>query len=458
MLSYLKKFNNLPAELREKVSNEEAMAAMEKLEQKYQLPLAALIMKVMVKEITLADLASALLKENLTATVAEQLAGELKGKIFFSLGNYLLFQTPAVAPAPGAGRSGAQTSVKGASFFFSPDDEREIRELTEKIGSAEKIELPTEKIEEKLAAILNGAQINFGSADLIDRFRQILKTYLRGIRNKLETESTLIKPFLSGGLSFDADSARKVMVIVDKILNSKPGESIKSPEKIKIPELEKSAGSKPIVERDAPYDFSKLAKAKKAISSVGSRPEDVSHELAPLTPVTVPVKPKSAVAEAQAKKPLPPRAENKVAAPKPEPDSQMPLIRRRFEAENLNQNQKTRVEDVKYVPRVMSPLDELKYLDLVNFRRLSQNPSMAVEKIKGKLSLLEEENYGKRLEGIRLWRSSPINRMYLEIGHLSIGENKPVDVIIKERKMKLGDYLTVAEFEAIMDLNKSLRF
>ena len=137
---------------------------------------------------------------------------------------------------------------------------------------------------------------------------------------------------------------------------------------------------------------------------------------------------------------------------------QTPLIRRRFEAVNINLSQKIKVEDVKYVPKVLSPLDELRYMNLISFRRLDKEASVAAEKIKDEINLLVEESYGKKLEGIRLWRTSPIHKLYLEIGHLSISENKPVDVIIEERKMQGKEYLTPAEFKVIMDLNKSLRF
>jgi len=65
MLVYLEKFNKLPAAVRNKVSDSRAMAIIEKLEKKYNVSLAALIMKVMVKEIALDDLTDHLLKENL---------------------------------------------------------------------------------------------------------------------------------------------------------------------------------------------------------------------------------------------------------------------------------------------------------------------------------------------------------------------------------------------------------
>lgn len=447
MLDYLKKFNNLPISLRQKVSNKEAMATIETLEKKYQIALAALIMKVMVKEIALAGLAKYLAGENMAAAQAKQLAEELKEKIFSVLGDYLsvnIFQPIAPEQTPkfaaklsaGAETQATEPVVKGASFFFSPDDEAEIRELAKKINMVEKTELSATVIEKKLEEIIGRAQINFGSADLAARFAQILKTYLRGIRNRLEAKATLSKPFANGGLSFDADSAEQVMTMADKILNSKPGEAIKPWPRIRIPELEK-AGQAPrlVIAKDAAYDFSRLIKKDDKITTV------------------LPV---------QEKKPLLSEAvANKIkpAVSVPLADSgQMPLIRRRFEAENLSQSPKVKIEDVKYVPKVMGPLDEIKYMDLINFRRLGKDPLNTAEKIKSKINLLEEEGYGKKLAGIKAWRLSPVNKLYLAIGHLSISANKPVDVIIEERKMQGQDYLTEEEFKAIMDLNKSLRF
>jgi len=395
MLEYLKKFNALPAEVKAKVSSKEAIAAIEALEKKYQVALAALVMKVMVKEVALGELAVYLVKENLGKIRAEELARELKEKIF----SFLDAQTPA---------------AKGASFFFSADDEAEIRELAKNIGQLAKIEepvVPVVPVERKLEEVIRRAQINFGSVELADRFSQILKTYLRGIRNRLETKMTLVKPFLNGGLSFDHDSAEKVMVLADKAIKAKPGEIMAPPPKIKLPELA-------AIGREAAYDFSRLKKL------------DTGYEL-----------------------PAPP----KPAAP-PAAAGQMPLIKRRFEAENLSQSTKARIEDVKFVPKVMGPIDEIKYLDLTAFRRLGGDPFKTAEKIKSKLALLEEESYGKRLEGIKAWRLSPIFKLYLALGGLSISANKPIDVIIEERKLAGGEYLTADEFRAIMDLNKNLRF
>jgi hypothetical protein len=121
-------------------------------------------------------------------------------------------------------------------------------------------------------------------------------------------------------------------------------------------------------------------------------------------------------------------------------------------------NAKIRMDDVKFIPKVMGPIDELRYLDLINYRRLSNDPFKATAKIKEKIGFLEEEHFNKKIEAIRAWRQSPLNRLYLDVGRQSIEENRPMEVIIEERKNKKQDYLTGQEIEAIMDLNKALRF
>jgi hypothetical protein len=465
MLGYLKKFNGLPAELKQKVSSPRAMAIIEALEKKYHLALAALIMKVMVKEVGLNDLTAYLRKENLTETDALALAKELKEQVFNSLGDYLIIKASPTAVSPGPAKFKAclptmevgpvdEPIVKGASFFFSPDDEAEIRELTKKIDTEKKTEVAAEKelplktIEEKLKEIIGQAKINFGSAVLADRFSSILKTYLLGIRNKLEVKSTLIKPFSNGGLSFDEESAQKIMVLADRILSNKPDQTVKniiSYSETRPPKPGISS-DKPVILRDAPYDFSKLKKQADKIKADLEK-LDTEHELA--VPRSTPAKPLS---KPKSQTPANPPSEAAADA------GLMPLIKRRFEAENLGPSQRIRVEDVKYVPKVMGPLDEIKYLDLINFRRLDKDPVRATEKIKTKIDLLEEEGYGKRFEGIKSWRSSPLNKLYLQLGQISIGSNKPIDVIIEERKMKNLQYLSSEEFKAIMDLNKRLRF
>ncbi|PIT94289.1 hypothetical protein COT98_04485 [Candidatus Falkowbacteria bacterium CG10_big_fil_rev_8_21_14_0_10_39_9] len=118
---------------------------------------------------------------------------------------------------------------------------------------------------------------------------------------------------------------------------------------------------------------------------------------------------------------------------------------------------KPRVEDIKPI-RIMNPIDELRYLDLVNFRRMSRDPVGITKKIKSRIKLLEGEDYEKGLAGITAWRQSPVNKLYLKIINASMSEGQTIPLIIEDLKSKKQDFLTLAEMEAIISLNSDLKF
>ncbi len=106
--------------------------------------------------------------------------------------------------------------------------------------------------------------------------------------------------------------------------------------------------------------------------------------------------------------------------------------------------------------RVMTPIDELSVMGLVEFRRLSENAFQAMEKLSNKLKLWGQESFLKRLDGITAWRSSPIHQMYLAVCKESLNQNKnPFDVIKAHNNPK--EYITVDEYSAIISFNISLR-
>ena len=83
MFDYLQQFNNLPKDLRDKVSSPEAMEALAILEKKYQVELAVLVMKVMVKSLSLKSLPASLMEEfGMEQTIATKLAEEMTENIF----------------------------------------------------------------------------------------------------------------------------------------------------------------------------------------------------------------------------------------------------------------------------------------------------------------------------------------------------------------------------------------
>lgn len=117
------------------------------------------------------------------------------------------------------------------------------------------------------------------------------------------------------------------------------------------------------------------------------------------------------------------------------------------------------IDDVKLQQSmVMGPLDELKAMDLIEFRRLSPDPASAAIKLKDKVDLLGEEAVSKQADGIKAFKQSPINLQYLDIGNKSMMSGKPVTDIIQELQAAGTPVLSIEEFNAIADLNKRIRF
>ena len=106
----------------------------------------------------------------------------------------------------------------------------------------------------------------------------------------------------------------------------------------------------------------------------------------------------------------------------------------------------------------MSPVEELQFMDLKNFRRLGDQAKEITGKIEKKIEFLADESYKKRVEGIAAWRKSPINMLYLEMGQESISGGKKIEEIISNRKKSNQPVLSKEEFEAVMGLNKKLRY
>ena len=466
MLDYLQKFDKLPTEVKQKISAPAMLAKITQLEKEYGVELAVLIIKIAIKNITLNDLKNRLIAA-LGPDKTQKLAERLQAEVFKDLADYLgLIKEENALPIKQPTANSVENKEnnnqhKSASYFSLTEDEAEVRKLAEKINNYPNIALPKDDL---FNQIIKQIKIDFASEILAKRFEEFLKSYLRGIRNRIEIKQAMIKSADVGGLSFDENSVEQILSAVDNILKN-PNKLIepKPLTKIVIPELKKQAiaSLKSIGARDFEYDLTTLVKSKQEIKETLKK-LDTDHELAPLTPAVVKIVKAIKLIEV-IKKPIAPQSilNQKAITEKPKQKifqenidlPPKPIIRPITEPES-----KIKMDDVKFVPRIMSPVDELKYMDLINFRRLDTDATKIVEKIKEKIGLLEKTSYAKRLEGIKAWRSNQINKLYLDIGQTSISLNKPIDAIIEERKKHGNEYLTKQEFEVIMAMNKDLRF
>jgi hypothetical protein len=487
MLEFLQKFNNLPIELREKVSAPAVMQSVGEMEKKYGISLATLIMKVMVKDINISDLEKYFTFEyNLAAEQSKQLAIELKKKIFFDVSEHLGFDKDKIENEnldSWLQNRKEETAVRDATYYFSPEDEEEVKDLAKKLAGYNPSLLSADNSIADADKLIKELNISFSSSDLLNRFKQILKTYLKGIRRKIDIRETLIKPVAYGGMEMGEDMAEKILKFADNILaSSQPGQAMKQPARISVPEdltgavnagplAEKNASANSLI-RDVDYDFSKLAASpKKESDGVADLPaqkdannaqpavnmaDEKNEQLKAVNYEEIISKAKriAQAANINIENDFPIQAKSEKSEAMPDAGRLNVINTRR----QKNIDGKVRMDDVKYVPKLMGPVDELREMDLANFRRINSDSAKAAEKIKEKISFLEDESYGQRLKGIKSWRQSPVNRLYLEIGEESIIKKKPINVIIDERIAAGQEYITSEEFIAIMELNKELRY
>ncbi|MCK5211106.1 hypothetical protein KAJ89_00230 [Candidatus Parcubacteria bacterium] len=493
MIGYLEKFNELPQGIRDAVSKKEAVEAINHLEQEYKISLATAVMRVMVKDVSLVDLAKFFVFENsLEAKQAEKLVEELKIKVFKDVSAHLGF-----VPDLGAGATGSMPStalVRSSNFYFSPKDEEEVKELTRTMGTENKKEIEKKEINDKELLVVVGMiskelSFNFSSAELHKRFNNVILTYAKGIRNKLDTKNTLMKEVGTGGLGLNEALSRKSLVVADRMMMEQENNNAKTleskPKPVKPDKDEPSpsmASDKPLADkkeqptilaadRDVTYDF-KALREKEAPAPPLPRPGFSQFDSGQAgQAASLPdgggeqeaVKDQLGKKEAldlhtiNLRKNTPVKSIVDKPSEAPAKTEAMTNIATGPRTANLS-NGKKRVEDVKYVPKLTGPVDELKEMDILNFRRLNSDAKTATNKIIEKIKFLEDDSYEKRLAGIRAWRKSPANKLYLSIGQDSIGGRKGIDAVIEERQQNNKDYLTPQEFTAIMDMNKALRF
>lgn len=492
MFDYLQQFNALPADLRAKVSSPEAVKEIEVLEKKFGVDLAAIVMQVMVKELKLESLGLYLASEyHLSEAQASDLIFDLKSKVFNNVSEYLGF-----APL----KLKISLEDKLASVIAPVDEEIKVAPVKETFAEVKPSGQPVPatsttsspikpiqpakpapvekvldeysiKVEECLDKTFKELSLSL-SPESIDRLRSILKLYLRGVKIRIDVRITLNKPENQGGLNLgDKEVSRifKVLAKNQKELLLNINKSIKP----SLGVLEKISKLDPrVAAMDENYLANKFLDVKHELSA----PKSASNkELEAPKPVLAPnILPSTPIV------PPAPKVVSPVVPPKTGPAdilSSIPVIKtpeiQTPEAPKLNiqtppqsvekkvvtdiVGSKVKMEDVKKI-KIMSPIDELRFLDLVNFRRLGKNTKEITLKIKEKIILLGKDDYENLVAGINAWRQSPVNKLYLSIAKEAAIQGLPLKTVAESRRIARKDYLSMEEIEAVIDLNTVLMY
>ncbi len=407
-------------------------------------------------------------------------AGESKEQRIKALADRLKIVAPQAAAAP---QPAAPQVTKADLGLDVVNDEKEAKKLEAELPKkivAEEVTEAASAMDTMVNEALSAVAVTLPDEDMKRRFRTLVTLYFRDLRDALETKSKFTMPTTSGGMGMPEAEADRVMGILKERVKgfstAAEGRAADSKAKFVSEQATKhmegqAAGErkeqealdrqyKGLLEKTgvaAPAGAQRLAPPAPPRIVPVTGPETGSSALpqvkpipqtAPSVSVAAPAAP-AASAAAVPQPPAPPVVPATAAPPTASPASMV--------AAPTTGAIRPTVADVKFVPKLIGPVDELRALTLKDFRKLSKEPREATLKVKDKIDLLEDQGFERKTEAIKAWQDSEVNKMYLDILRKSL-EGKPVTEVIAERELAAQVTLNKAEFDAIMELNRKLRF
>lgn len=418
---YISKLNKLSPALQSRLSDEKFLAKIDALEEQYGIKAVLLLLSLLLNEFDYSSL-----DEKLMADYGfnEFLAKEIKtkfGNLIEELGSAMENSTIGNQSEPI--KEIIKVKAKPVDFStssFSEADEAEVKKY---------LNLSAEPGIDYLARTRDlMSQFAYQSADAVvaKRLENIVLARVKDIRDDLETKEILLKAHKVGGMEFSAEQADQLLNIINQ----------KAPVRVlaETPKISISEGLPTVV----------LPAESQLISSLPQletkTPLVVENKL-PVTPNDVKIKTV---------------VENNLPAPQPQPFSTTKKIPE--SVLNAKTALKPNLDDVKLEKKLYGPIDELANMTIIEFRRLAPEAEVAADKIKEKISLLEKEGFNRRLEGIDAWQKNEVSKFYRLLGQLSMSENKSIEDVIKERLIGGKPTLALEEFNAVMELNRVLRY
>ena len=316
--------------------------------------------------------------------------------------------------------------------------------------------------------------VNLDDEILKKRFKNIVLSRIKEVRNRIETQEALKRSQKVGGLGLSENEASDL----DKKLEGMIAKMKEDPTLFKELEDElvldsqekKMYVAKPDEiaplpphyqeQRNTEEEMAKKEEAEIAVKNRDNQAEKVSERKKKLLEQrdrmrALKIKQEVEKINIDIVKPLA-KAEDSI----PKNDEKNPakdLKEVKISEPDAEQKEK-KMEEAKPETKLVGPVEEMRVMTIDDFRRLDKDPEKAIKKIMDKVDLLEKESFPMRYQGVSAWRQSEIFRVYTEIGRESMETKKSIGDVIEEMKKAGKPYLEEAEFMAIMDLNRQLRY
>lgn len=490
MDQYFQQFKNLPRELKQSVSSEEKVIALEEIEKKYNLKLIKVIVRIMIKDISWQEVEQ-FCQENFNLSIenARALKKELADKIFNEVMGYLQKieggektedliegqqqkfkkQQIEIGDIKTEEKDKPLVAVKKTLNLQPPPIiKKDVFQLTKVEFDRQKIKEDFNKIkttlnqnfsqDDLIKKIIDQLNLYFEEDNLVKRFSNIIKNYLRDIRTEAQTEELLQHPKKTNGLEMGVEQAVLIVKIAQefkkqKTLSTKKyfveretaKKNIEEPSFINNQLFSSPLANQPVELTSQTLTEKKLSQAEKKIDpAVKKRFEDgtiVPFFQKIIQPLSI-------------QSPSPNIYKNNQRFNQVEEDGKKGFsisIKKKSENSNL-------VQDVSSSPlRAVGPVEELSEITLDDLKHWGGGQK-TFKIIFDKINLLGEISLLKKSEAIRAWQKSQLYSFYLELGRAALANEMSISEIINQRQEKNLPFMNKEDFEAIGELNKRLRF
>lgn len=511
MADIWQQFHSLPKGVRDAAASPEALRVLNELEGKYPgLDLAGLVMRVMVKDVPVGQLSTALVVENkLDQATASSISQRLTEGVFRAAASHLGIPaapppprpTPAQAPAPTTPPAASSSTVRPASTpainavqppppwarrpssspvatpatvtpaaqsprpvsplpaplpptganaptqHYSQEDEAEIAQQTKRVKTIGAVS-PID-VDQLAQNIMNQHALAFRDELLQKRSLALLKARLKGIRSSDETKAMFQRAPKVGGLGLDPDMAANVVASLDAA-----AQGLTTRGAVRPP-TPPEAPPPPVVPQVEPQKPSARPPLTRDLPPANL---PVAEEVLPnVTDAPRPapaihrppdIPPPPPVERFQHRPlPTPPVAASPLAVP-----TAQPLVRRERQPER-----QTMADIVRPTVATMGPAGEMSSLTLAEFRRLGQGAADSAHRLLEKLHHFQKESFTLWSEAVAGWRQSEVYRVYLDMGRQSLEQGVGIGQVEQQRAQQGRPYLSEHEFSVIADLNRQLQ-
>jgi hypothetical protein len=325
---------------------------------------------------------------------------------------------------------------------LTPDDEQEIRQHAATLAGLPAGPNVQDAVNQAIDRIIRAKNLNFIDDNVRRRFMTTMSARIKDIRTSNETLELLTRAEKIGGLGYD-------QALADQLVTAASAEAARFQDHGEVQRL---------VVQQAAAAATPMPKPPRVPAPTPSiSPSGPPAGRAGMGRV-VPPPPTAPAAAAPRPSPVPPRPVTSPtpmtrSTPTPAWPPPMPTA-----ATRPLQLDRATMADIRGRSRLVGPVEELRGLTVVDWRRLGPDPIGCVRRVYEKIQQLGRESFTKRAEGIKAWRESEPYRLYLDMGHESLLTSKSVRDVLFSRQQAGQPALTEPEFSLIADLNRKLRF